>query len=253
MEICYLYRGEQTYRVHECDYKLVGGDVFITLPDETHSTGNKPEERGVLYWMLLRLPQADSFFDLPREDGRAFASKLTTLPRRQFAGSRTMRAILDDILLSAGQPSSTLQRLSVRNHLIRYLLEVIACAEAHVPSRPSRIIKEIVSHIQSYPESSHDLEELAARANLSLSRFKARFKSETGTPPKDFILRTKIDAAADRLAKSQEAITKIAFRLGFSSSQYFATVFKRYTGQTPLEFRSTGPRTQLRDAGEIRA
>lgn len=222
----------------------------MTLPNETHSTGNKPEERGVLYWMNLRLPQTGSFLELPSEDGSALARKLTSLPQRHFAGSPAMHTILEDIFLATEQSTSWLRRLSVRNSLIRYLLEVITSAQVERAPRLSKIIENIASHVRSQPEDNYDLKELASHAGLSLSRFKARFKSEMGTSPRDFILRTKIDAALDRLPKGKETITEVAFRYGFSSSQYFATVFKRYTGQTPLEFRLTGLRTHLRDVGQ---
>jgi AraC-like DNA-binding protein len=39
----------------------------------------------------------------------------------------------------------------------------------------------------------------------------------------------------------------VAMGLGFSTSQYFATVFRRYTGMTPGEFRRS---TSARAASE---
>jgi AraC-like DNA-binding protein len=36
-----------------------------------------------------------------------------------------------------------------------------------------------------------------------------------------------------------DPFTNIAHKLGFSSSQYFATVFRRETGMTPGEYRQS--------------
>jgi hypothetical protein len=44
---------------------------------------------------------------------------------------------------------------------------------------------------------------------------------------------TRIAVAEKRLALRRDSVTEIALELGFSSSQYFATVFKRFTGMTP--------------------
>ena len=78
---------------------------------------------------------------------------------------------------------------------------------------------------------------MAEVAGLSVSHFKARFRRETGLPPREFILREKIRLAREALGKGHGTVTDIAFELGFSSSQYFATVFKRYTGQSPRQIR----------------
>ena len=74
-------------------------------------------------------------------------------------------------------------------------------------------------------------------AGLSLSRLKARFKKETGVSPANFIMLRRIEGAKELLDRTDKNITDVAFELGFSSSQYFATAFKRYTGMTPKEFR----------------
>ncbi|MGB8353022.1 MAG: AraC family ligand binding domain-containing protein, partial [Chthoniobacteraceae bacterium] len=39
LEICYLAKGTQLYRVGGHEYVLTGGDVFVTFPDEQHGTG----------------------------------------------------------------------------------------------------------------------------------------------------------------------------------------------------------------------
>jgi len=75
---------------------------------------------------------------------------------------------------------------------------------------------------------------LAQVARLSESRCKARFKREIGVPPAEYWLRKKIDRAIVLLKK--RSVTEVAFELGFSSSQYFATVFKRYTLVNPSLF-----------------
>jgi AraC-like DNA-binding protein len=96
---------------------------------------------------------------------------------------------------------------------------------------------EVLHLIRSQPAAEFRLEDLARRVGLSLSRFKARFKQETGMSPRQFILRTKIETACERLAKGNEAISDIAFDLGFPTSQYFATVFHRFEGVTPKVYR----------------
>ena len=74
--------------------------------------------------------------------------------------------------------------------------------------------------------------------NLSDSHFKSWFKKEAGMPPLDYILRMRIEEGKKLMASHPgETIASIAYQLNFSSSQYFATVFKKYAGISPAAFR----------------
>jgi len=55
--------------------------------------------------------------------------------------------------------------------------------------------------------------------------------------PKDYLVRVRVEKAEELLRQNRRSIIDIAHSVGFNSSQYFSTVFRRYTGQTPAEFR----------------
>ena len=96
---------------------------------------------------------------------------------------------------------------------------------------------KVIETIESQPDADFRLQHLARQAGLSLSRFKVRFKEETGMSPRQFIVRSKVDTARSRLRTGQEPIGKIALDLGFPTSQYFATVFRRLMGVSPKQYR----------------
>ena len=79
-----------------------------------------------------------------------------------------------------------------------------------------------------------DTERLAQAANISMSLFHTRFKEEMGLPPADYLRHRRV-IEAQRILSQPDAptVTDLAMQLGFSSSQYFATVFKRYTRMSP--------------------
>ena len=85
--------------------------------------------------------------------------------------------------------------------------------------------------------SDISVDDIAAACGLSESQFARRFKRAAGITPADYLQRLRIEEGARLLRESNRSITTIAFELGFSSSQYFSTVFKRYTRQTPQQFR----------------
>jgi AraC-like DNA-binding protein len=249
IEICFLARGSQTYRVGGQDYHVVSGDIFVTFPNESHSTGSNPEDRGILYWMQLRIPpRGRSFLGLSAADTRLLLQGLQSLKYRHFTGRPHMKGMLDNIFRCYQRGPDTLRRVDISNHLVRYLLDVLRCAKQHSGAPHSPAIGALAKTIADHPENNYRLEDLAHQTWLSLPRFKVRFKQETGIPPREFILRQKIHAARDQLARSTTTVTQVALHLGFASSQYFATVFKRYTGQTPQQFRKIGPRVPMRRA-----
>jgi AraC-like DNA-binding protein len=247
VEICYLYRGRQIYRVAGREYNLSGGDVFVTAPGEPHDTAEHPEEPGVLYWLNLRVPKhRASLLMLPPGDSARLARRLCGLPERKFKGSTTVKRIFDEIFEVYDGPIHPLKRVTVSNLLVRLVLEVLNCAEKHDGLHRSAAIGRIAEMIRSHPEGIFPVSDLAAEAGLSISRFKAKFKTELGVGPHEYILRTKIEAAKKQLLDKTTTITGVAMEFGFSSSQYFATVFRRYTSQTPREFRIHGPAVPLR-------
>jgi len=81
------------------------------------------------------------------------------------------------------------------------------------------------------------VDDIAAACGLSESQFARRFKKTAGVTPADYLQRLRIEEACRILRGTKSNITEVAFQLGFSSSQYFSTVFKRYTGMTPYNYK----------------
>ncbi|WP_081719720.1 helix-turn-helix transcriptional regulator [Salinispira pacifica] len=66
------------------------------------------------------------------------------------------------------------------------------------------------------------------------------FKSVTTQRPVEYINQRRIDRAKERLLKEPHArIHDIAAGVGFESDSYFGTVFKRFEGISPREYRET--------------
>jgi len=236
LEICYLEKGTQLYRVGNREYVLTGGDIFVTFPDEKHSTGESPEEKGRLYWMIIKVPRkSGSFLNCAPEDGRELARQLLAMPRRHFAGQPELKTILDDLIAACQCRKDPLRHVTIQNRIVDYLLRVIACSHRQMKPGISQPISTLLRHIEAHVQEALPVGALATRVGLSVPRFKARFKNEVGIPPAEYVMRRKIDAAKKLLAKPGTTVTDVSFELNFSSSQYFATVVRRYLGCSPRD------------------
>ena len=85
-----------------------------------------------------------------------------------------------------------------------------------------------------------DPEALANRLNLSYSWFRKIFKDYTGYAPAKYFQELKIKKAKEMLQKTSLSIKEISFKLGYTSSEHFFSLFKKNVGMTPTEFRNYG-------------
>ena len=90
------------------------------------------------------------------------------------------------------------------------------------------------------------LDELAALCGISQSHLMRSFKAATGWPIHKYVSEERMRVARQLLADGGYNAQEIAGRLGFRSAAYFATAFRRMSGQTPTEFRRAA-RAQQRD------
>lgn len=78
---------------------------------------------------------------------------------------------------------------------------------------------------------------LADKVHLSASYLSDLLKKETGMNAQDHIHYCLIEEAKNLLLNRDFTINEVAYTLGFEYPQYFSKLFKKKTGQTPLEYR----------------
>jgi AraC-like DNA-binding protein len=238
LEICYLARGKQAYRVGGQEYLLSGGDCYWVGPDQPHDSAGKPQEKGVLYWMVLDCSCARSgLLNLRGADAAELRKALLSMPTRQFRLGSRGRELLDAFLDRVSAPAGPMRRIRAGHVLLEFLLRMLDAANAPGRREPSAPIRRAIAMIETDPAADLSVADLASEAHLSLSRFKARFREEMGVPPAEYMLRARVARSRELLADDGRSITDVALDLGFSSSQYFATVFRRFMHQTPSEYR----------------
>ena len=247
MEICYLDGGEQVFVVGGKQFHLTGGDVFVTYPDERHSSGALPMEKSTLYWLGINLRESTrGFLGYSEREAETLRMRLARIGPRHFKGGPHLRDLLEKAI-AAYSEKDALGIIMFRNHLTEFLLAVCRCSRQKHPHQHSTLIDDLLVYIAKHLHEKLAVSDLASQVQLSIARFKQRFKDEMGIAPNEYVLRSKIEAAKRALADGTTSVTAVAIDLHFSSSQYFATVFRRYTGTTPMAFvRNSTPRTRRR-------
>lgn len=99
-------------------------------------------------------------------------------------------------------------------------------------------IRKSVDYIQKHLQEKLSVKDIAGQIGLSADYYAKLFYKEMGVSVKDYVAEAKISAAANMLIYSDYSYTDIALTLGYSSQSAFISVFKKYRGITPKEYRS---------------
>jgi len=77
----------------------------------------------------------------------------------------------------------------------------------------------------------------AEQLNLSANYLSDLLKKETGKSAQEHIHTFLIETAKNKLLGTSDAVSQIAYDLGFDYPQYFSKMFKKKTGMSPKKFR----------------
>lgn len=225
-----------------------GGEAMAVFPGECHARGNgSHQEPCELYAMQLNLAEADDFLGLNPEKGRALCESLARTSRRLVRMESEDLALLRRAfgLFATQDPED---RDAGVAHLLCFLYRFLRLPPVETMMRtPSdERIQRVLDHVEANISEPFSLETLASLSGYSLSRFKTRFREETGQTPALYISALRVERAKLELENTDQSITDIAYNLGWSSGNYFCTVFKKLTGVSPLTYRR---QNRLEDGG----
>lgn len=94
-----------------------------------------------------------------------------------------------------------------------------------------------MAFMTSNPDRRFTMEELSAKYDISVSALKQCFKGVYGTAIYTYMRNYRMDLAASLLAQTDEPITVIAGKVGYTNTSKFSEAFKNVKGKTPLEYR----------------
>ena len=125
-------------------------------------------------------------------------------------------------------------RLFPRQIVIYFLNQLIAYSQKQ-EKIISNDVQAAVDYILENIYETISLDVLAEVSGLSLSRFKQKFCQQLGFTPREYINFHKVEASKTLLEKGKN-VTDAAIELGFSTPNYYSSVFKRFTTLSPSEY-----------------
>lgn len=96
----------------------------------------------------------------------------------------------------------------------------------------------VISYMHKHYSEEVDLDFYARMAYVSPGRFIHLFKEIMGASPYSYVIKIRMERAAEFLALSDSSVAEVAVKVGFKDPLYFSKAFKKNFGMSPMKFRS---------------
>ena len=258
IEITYLETGSMAFTVDNKEYPLKSGKLTVTRPWQPHALGNPNIGPGRLHWVILdvgvRQPhqrwQWPDWFVMSREDIKLLTTLLSHNEDHVWQACSDTASCFTEIArtIQNKQDKFQVSRLAVLiNQLFLTILNML-------DGKSIALAPELTSAQRTVELFLDDLKvdmillckawttvEMAQECSVGATRFTALCKKISNMTPKHYLNYHRIKAASKMLTKKKRLnITEVALSCGFTSSQYFSTVFKEFKGCSPKAFREEG-------------
>ncbi len=98
-------------------------------------------------------------------------------------------------------------------------------------------LAQSIGAIHADPAHNWTVAELAAIASMSRTSFSEHFRRTVGQAPIDYVIRWRMQLAADMLKRTEKRVTHIGYAVGYQSEAAFSTAFRRIFGLSPVQYR----------------
>jgi len=126
---------------------------------------------------------------------------------------------------------------SLRSWYIDKLKNTVTSILKGASDHTHHLIKKAVEYIENNYSKDISLDDISQELNLSTYYFSKLFKEEKGENFVEFLTETRIEKAKELMKDSSKSIKEISSSCGYSDPNYFSRIFKKYTGQTPTEYK----------------
>lgn len=231
MELVYVISGTQSYYTQNHEYSLVGGQAFVSFPFQPHRSGEDVQDVSEIYWIQLNLSDQESFLGYCREFSLYITDRLLEMDLHVFPFDAACGAAVKSCFQRFLRDGASPEALSCLMHLIVLTLD---CYKNH--RTPQNPLEQLEKYIDEHISEPIRIEDLSRVSGYSVSTISHRFRQYYGRSPGEYVNYRKISKAKKLLATGK-SVTQAAMELGFGSSDYFSTVFKKFSGQSPAAWR----------------
>jgi len=253
IEITFLETGTMPFAMEDGHHTLLPDDFTITRPWQLHKVGNPDVKVGKLHWLILdvgvRHPHQDwkwpSWILLNKKDMEELSKMLRQNEQPVWKANADIRRCFLKIgqLIKNDPDAMNESWISIYvNELLMHMLHLFRQGTFHFNealTNSSRTVSLFIKDLNTSFYEPWTLESMAEHCGLGVTRFVHYFRQLTNSTPMQYLNYVRVEAAAAQLLQHPHiSVSQVGYDCGFSSSQYFATVFRKQIGCAPATYRT---------------
>ena len=238
-ELFYVESGACRFLAEDHLYDLHAGDFMLIPPQFLHYTRYLCGacKRSTVFFRLEDLdPKMTALLPYDGQFLETLRLFQASLPFQETASGLLARMVAeretDDVLTEFLLPMQLQELLLLCSRNCRFLDDL----PAEIPTTDRQILlaARFISEHYMEPITTADIAQAASFSPNYLTR---KFREAAGIGVHEYLVYVRLKQAAKDLAATRDTITQIAFRNGFSDSNYFKDAFKKKYGLSPTQYR----------------
>ena len=230
IELNYVKKGSCRILLEEETVSFQEGDLMLIPSHVSHKF--EAGKKGCTLMQLEFLPdifwQVNSLQPLSAgQEDTSFASPLRSLSEQK----RLLRSIINELQ----QQEEGYEYLVVLSYVELMVLIYRYVSRHAFPPDMNSILQEAVMYLRQHYSADVAMADVAAHTGVSERYLRKLFAREFHLSPLGYLQRIRIDKAVELLKNTELSVKEVAYLCGYHSPQYFAHVFKQYSGIRPQE------------------
>ncbi len=242
-EIVFLIEGSMVWNFSENKSIMQKGNTFhILAAGDSHWPENNLQTPCKQAWLVFNRYSKKSHLNTTLSSD--LISKLISLLnnngglvfKMDSQMSQSVKKFMN-ICISFKNSNSEYDKAKIRNSLCQLLLDTFKNLTEDKSISDQSVIFSAKKYLESNYQQPISMEQLAEHLGYKSTWILKVFTREEGVPPGQYLQRYRVEKAKEMLKQTKLTITKVALENGFSNSQYFSQVFKKYTGMLARDYR----------------
>ena len=243
-EILYISIGSGTYTIDLQEYEIKPNTVFFLSPGQIHEITFSEDIQGYIFLFSssfylsnktdpYKLFEFPFFYSLKYNNSPLYLSQQDSIIELDTLFKKTLVEVHSNAIDSQEAIHALLDLLLIYCKRLYPQTEGTQLKKGHI------LIKRFKQLIEEKCTENISVKEYAEMLQVTPNHLSETVKEYTGRTSTDFINDRMILEIKRLLRHTELTVQEIAFQLNFSDQSYFSKYFKKTSGLTPSEFRSS--------------